>query len=86
MRWNQTVLAITEEQWSELRNWAQSRTLPAGDVFRAWLILALAESESHRQIMSSQRTTAPTISRWKQRFEQDGIDGLPPRSLFSNVH
>src|SRR6202522_3712867 len=37
MRRNQTVLAITEEQRSELSKWAQSRTLPAGDVFRARL-------------------------------------------------
>jgi transposase len=29
--------------------------------------------------MASLQTTAPTISRWKQRFEQDGIGGLDPR-------
>ena len=79
MRRNQAVLAITDEQRSELSKWAQSRTLPAGDVFRARLILALAEGESYRQIMTSLQTTAPTISRWKQRFEQEGIDGLDPR-------
>src|SRR5712675_544969 len=79
MRRNQAVLTITDEQWSELSKWAQSRALPAGDVFRARLILALAKGESYRQIMASLQTTAPTISRWKQRFEQDGIDGLDPR-------
>ena len=79
MRRNQAVLAITDEQRSELSRWAQSRTLPAGDVFRARLIWALAQGESYRQIMASLQTTAPTISRWKQRFEQDGIDGLDPR-------
>ena len=46
-------MPITEEQRQELTRWAQSRTLPAGDVFRARLILALAESQSYRQIMSS---------------------------------
>jgi transposase len=79
MRRNQTVLAITNEQRSELSRRAQSRTLPAGEVFRARLILAVAKGESYRQIMASLQTTAPTISRWKQRFEQDGIDGLDPR-------
>ena len=73
------MLAITDEQRSELSKWAQSRTLPAGDVFRARLILALAEGESYRRIKATLQTTAPTISRWKQRFEQDGIDGLVPR-------
>ena len=40
MRRNGAVLAITDEQRRELAKWAQSRTLPAGDVFRARLILA----------------------------------------------
>src|SRR6202790_1867520 len=79
MRQNQAVLTIRDEQRSELSKWAASRTLPAGDVFRARLILALAEGVSYRQIMATLQTTAPTISRWKQRFEQDGIDGLVAR-------
>src|SRR3954453_16151423 len=69
-------MTMTEEQRTELTRWTQSRTLPAGDVFRARLMLALAEGRSYRQIMSSLQTTAPTISRWKQRFEQAGINGL----------
>jgi hypothetical protein len=44
MRRNQFVLRVTDEQRSELRQWATSRTLPAGDVFRARLILALADA------------------------------------------
>lgn len=78
MRRNQALL-ITDEQRNELSKWAASRTLPAGDVFRARLILALADGATYEQIMASLRTSAPTISRWKQRFEQDGIDGLDPR-------
>src|SRR5215471_2856869 len=73
------VVSLTEEQRIELKAWATSRTLPAGDVFRARLILALAEGQSYTRIMSSLSTTAPTISRWKQRFEQEGIAGLEPR-------
>jgi len=75
----QAVLAITNQQRDELPGWAQSRTLAAGEVFRARLILALAEGMSYRQIMVSLQTTAPTISRWKQRFEQAGIEGLDAR-------
>ena len=70
------MLSLTDEQRMELTNWSQSRTLPAGDVFRARLILALAEGRSYRQIMASLQTTAPTISRWKQRFEEQGMAGL----------
>jgi transposase len=78
MRRNPEVFAITEEQRIELAGWAQSRTLPAGDVFRARLILALAEGRSYGQIMATLQTTAPTISRWKQRFEEQGMAGLEP--------
>jgi len=79
MRRNQAVLRITDEQRSELSKWAASRTLPAGDVFRARLILALAEGETYQRIMTSLQTSAPTISRWKQRFEQAGVEGLDPQ-------
>jgi transposase len=79
MRRNKAVLGITDEQRSELSHWAQSRTLPAGDVFRARLILALANGGTYAEIMHSLRTTAPTISRWKQRFQEQGIAGLDPR-------
>src|ERR1700691_6295884 len=73
------ALAVTEQQRGELSKWAASRTLPAGDVFRARLILALADPRTYSQIMSSLGTTAPTISRWKQRFEEQGMAGLDPR-------
>jgi transposase len=73
------LLSLTTEQRDELRRWAQSRTLPAGDVFRARLILALADGATYGAIKQSLRTTAPTISRWKQRFEEFGMDGLEPR-------
>jgi len=43
------------------------------------LILALADGQTYSQIMASLQTTAPTISRWKRRFEQEGIAGLDPR-------
>jgi transposase len=79
MRRNQAVFSVTDEQRIELTRWAQSRTLPAGDVFRSRLILALAEGQTYSQIMRSLQTTAPTISRWKQRFQEHGMTGLDPR-------
>jgi transposase len=43
------------------------------------LILALADGFSYMQIKKTLQTTAPTISRWKRRFEQQGIEGLEPQ-------
>jgi len=62
-----------------LERWAQSRTLPAGDVFRARLILALAAGKSYREIESGMQTSAATIARWRVRFERDGVAGLESR-------
>jgi hypothetical protein len=69
-------LLLTDDQHLELRAIAQSRCLPAGYVFRAKLILLLAEGASFSAIKQRLQTTAPAIIRWKQRFLQDGLDGL----------
>jgi transposase len=50
--------------------------LPAAYVSRAKLILMLAEGISYCSIKQRLGTTAPTISRWKQRFLAAGLDGL----------
>jgi transposase len=73
------VSELSEERRKELTRWAQSRTLRAGDVFRAQLMLALADGKSWNQIEIELHTSRPTIARWKRRFEQEGIAGLEPR-------
>jgi transposase len=67
---------LSEDQRLELSRIAQSRSLPAGYVFRAKLILMLSESASYSSIKLRLGTTAPTISRWKRRFLAAGLDGL----------
>jgi len=67
---------LTSNQRSELTSIAQSRSLPAGYVFRAKLILMLAQGASFSTIKRQLQTTAPTIIRWKQRFLESGLDGL----------
>jgi hypothetical protein len=71
------VSELSNEQREELARWAQSRTLPAGDIFRARLILALAEGKTLSQIEIELQTSRPTITRWKQRFEQEGMAWIP---------
>src|SRR5215467_1223883 len=53
---NRSLLKLMPEQREDLQRWAQSRTLPAGDVFRARLILALADGSTYREIARSLRT------------------------------
>jgi hypothetical protein len=79
MRRYRKVLRINEEQRAELQRWASSRTLPAGDVFRARLILALASGKSYSQIEGELGTSRPTIARWRKRFQESGLAGLDPQ-------
>lgn len=53
-----------------------SRSLPAGDVIRARMILMLADGRSYAEIQERLETTAPTISRWKKRFLSERMSGL----------
>ena len=73
---NQGLFVITADQREELQSWAQSRSLPAGYVFRARLILGLADGMSYRDIERTLGASAPTVSKWKGRFEQSGMEGL----------
>ena len=79
MRRYHRVSNLSREIREELTLWAQSRTFPAGDVFRARLMLALADGKSWNQIEVELHTSRPTIARWKKRFEQQGMTGLDPR-------
>src|SRR5260370_38856575 len=82
---NRNLLKLIPEQREDLQRWAHSRTLPAGDVFRARLILALADGTTYREIARSLKTSLPTIARWKMRFERDGLPGLEGRHLGRNA-
>jgi transposase len=73
------MLLLSNADREELTVWGQSRTLPAGEVFRARVIPALASGLSHRQIEEKPNSSAPTIARWRMRFEEQRMEGLSPR-------
>ena len=69
-------ITLTPEEQDELHDVSVSRTLPAGDVFRARLILMLAAGHSYNEIKRALDTTAPTVSLWKKRFLECRVAGL----------
>jgi hypothetical protein len=69
-------IPLSDEPRRDLNEIAQSRSLPEGFVFRAKLILMLADGHSFSVIKPRLQTTAPTIARWKQRFLKAGLEGL----------
>jgi len=79
MRTCQAVIELSAEEREELTGWSNSRSLPAGDVFKAKLILALADGKSYSTVEAELGTSRPTIARWKARFEEGRIAGLEGR-------
>src|SRR5246127_3796296 len=69
-------LSLSGEEHQELQRMSLSRSLPAGDVSRARVILMLADGGSYSEIQERLKTTAPTISKWRKHFLEQRIDGL----------
>jgi len=81
-------LHLTGNQRAELQTRLRKHNLPAATAQRIRIVLALADGSTYREIAESLGTTAPTISLWRRRYEQDGVVGLgtirpgqPPRKL-----
>ena len=54
----------------------RKRTLPQRSVFRAQIILCCAEGLPHREIKRRLHTSVDTVLRWRNRYKEQGIDGL----------
>src|SRR5215831_21329209 len=70
---------LTDPEREELAARLRSRTLPAEDVRRARLILMLAGGKSFTMIQFALNCDRSYISRWKARFQREGLGGLYSR-------
>ena len=69
-------LRLTKKQRSQLTACLRRRSIAAAEVFRAKIILRLADGASYGEIAAELKTTDTTVAHWKQRFLQDGMAGL----------
>jgi len=69
-------LILTSEQKEQLNGLAASRSLPAGLVMRARIILMSAGGESNLAIATRLRLSQATVGQWRRRFLAQGISGL----------
>ncbi|WP_444946629.1 helix-turn-helix domain-containing protein [Microbulbifer sp. VTAC004] len=63
-----------------LNKWCRSTTLPHGQIMRAKIILQLIEGITPTNVATAQQTSPKTVYRWRNRFEQEGIEGLRERA------
>lgn len=71
-----TPLVLTEEEQTQLRSWAHSRTLPHVLVARARLVLWAAQGQSNSQIARRLHWAKATVGIWRQRFLHHRLAGL----------
>lgn len=69
-------LVLRPEQREQLESLASSRSLPAGLVSRARIILWSASGKTNMQIASQLGLTKATVGKWRRRFLEQDVSGL----------
>src|ERR1700719_2852990 len=72
-------LRLAPHERRELKKMAASRTMKAGEVRRAKVILQLAAGQSYRTISEQQGCGQDFVARWKARFVKERLAGLYAR-------
>ena len=70
------ALVLRPEQREQLEGMASSRSLPAGLVSRARIILLSASGKTNLQIARQMGLTNATVGKWRQRFLEQDVSGL----------
>lgn len=75
-------LVLSAVERAELEAMARSRTLAAGLVERARVVLSIADGESYATLSERLEVSTTTLTRWRKRFERLRLAGLhdAPRS------
>jgi len=83
-----STFSLSPHQRAELQAHLRRHNLPASVAQRMRIVLMLADGASYSEIQEQLGTAATTISRWKKRYEEEGLVGLatlhpgqPPRLL-----
>src|SRR5438046_8798903 len=69
-------LELSSGQREQLESIASSRSLPAGLVNRARIVLMSAAGEANQQIARRLGLSQATVGKWRRRFLQPDVTGL----------
>ena len=73
-------IEVTASQQRELKRIVNAKTSSQRDVFRARIILGLAQGLSHEEIAQEQSVSLLAIGRWRKRWAAKGLEGLQDAS------
>lgn len=71
------ALVISESDRGTLERWTRRSTTAQHLALRARIVLACAEGLSNTAVAQRLNTTGATVGKWRERFRQRGVDGLP---------
>jgi transposase len=69
-------LEVTSEEWTELQRRVRAKTSSKRDSVRAEIVILRSEGLSQKDVAARLGVSLPMVSRWSQRFERDGLDGV----------
>src|SRR5919201_3296439 len=69
-------IVLTDEERLELTTRSRARSLRASDAQRARLILLLSDGVPYRSVAEKLDCSQTTVSLWRRRFLEQGLEGL----------
>jgi transposase len=75
-----TSLRVSKADRKKLESWLRSRSVDRGLAERARIVLMSAEGMSVTRISRKLQITRPTVYKWRERYEEKGVDGLQDRA------
>ena len=87
-----TPITLGDAEREQLESMSASRSLPHGLVTRARIVLEASAGRANKNIARKLRLDPGTVSKWRRRFVEQGIEGLHdelrpgrPRSIVTTV-
>ena len=71
-----TIVRLAQEDGETLRQWIRASTTEQRLALRARIVLAAAQGETTTGIARREKVRTATVSRWRQRYAQQGLAGL----------
>ena len=69
-------LSMTNDERSQLEKFAKSRTMTHRTVLRSRALSWAADGVANNEIAQRMNVNPYTVRMWRQRFEEEGIDGV----------